>query len=438
MALQYKLPKQEPRDLPLSESSSTQTAKEFIRNECQIIVPFKLRVYIKGEARYLKPEQTLGEVFAMGGAVLNVNYTEAADKQRDRRKQAKATADLVRADVEREGLKNREHTTAETNRLISAFSPQFGPGEENATANQLRQRKAAAAERFDEMIKKAAEKEASIRKFSPSKLRGKLAAIGAATHGTKAVLVRRLLNAAAPAPQAAGAGSSTGANAGAGSEVASAAASAAGGAVEMGEAVQLARELHAGEPDEELPEQAEDTALGMAEPAPKRRKEASARAAAEVPLAPTHCADCSRDGGAPELEQTPSAESAAADNTPTGDCDLTSAAGSSEDEEEEEDLPPDDQVEGLLPGGEEDCLPAGAQAEAAYPDFTVAIPSYGRADGLHEKTYARLPFSPKRLASRDLEELNAYLEWDGMVPDKFGDNDAELQREMLDWYRGEI
>ena len=144
MALQYKLPKQEPRDLPLSESSSTQTAKEFIRNECQIIVPFKLRVYIKGEARYLKPEQTLGEVFAMGGAVLNVNYTEAADKQRDRRKQAKATADLVRADVEREGLKNREHTTAETNRLISAFSPQFGPGEENATANQLRQRKAAA------------------------------------------------------------------------------------------------------------------------------------------------------------------------------------------------------------------------------------------------------------------------------------------------------
>ena len=213
---------------------------------------------------------------------------------------------------------------------------------------------------------------------------------------------------------------------------------AAGGAVEMGEAVQLARELHAGEPDEELPEQAEDTALGMAEPAPKRRKEASARAAAEVPLAPTHCADCSRDGGAPELEQTPSAESAAADNTPTGDCDLTSAAGSSEDEEEEEDLPPDDQVEGLLPGGEEDCLPAGAQAEAAYPDFTVAIPSYGRADGLHEKTYARLPFSPKRLASRDLEELNAYLEWDGMVPDKFGDNDAELQREMLDWYRGEI
>ncbi len=220
MALQYKLPKQEPRDLPLSESSSTQTAKEFIRNECQIIVPFKLRVYIKGEARYLKPEQTLGEVFAMGGAVLNVNYTEAADKQRDRRKQAKATADLVRADVEREGLKNREHTTAETNRLISAFSPQFGPGEENATANQLRQRKAAAAERFDEMIKKAAEKEASIRKFSPSELRGKLAAIGAATHGTKAVLVRRLLNAAAPAPQAAGAGSSTGANAGAGSEVA--------------------------------------------------------------------------------------------------------------------------------------------------------------------------------------------------------------------------
>ncbi len=207
---------------------------------------------------------------------------------------------------------------------------------------------------------------------------------------------------------------------------------------QMGEAVQLARELHAGEPDEELPEQAEDTALGMAEPAPKRRKEASARAAAEVPLAPTHCADCSRDGGAPELEQTPSAESAAADNTPTGDCDLTSAAGSSEDEEEEEDLPPDDQVEGLLPGGEEDCLPAGAQAEAAYPDFTVAIPSYGRADGLHEKTYARLPFSPKRLASRDLEELNAYLEWDGMVPDKFGDNDAELQREMLDWYRGEI
>ncbi len=313
MALQYKLPKQEPRDLPLSESSSTQTAKEFIRNECQIIVPFKLRVYIKGEARYLKPEQTLGEVFAMGGAVLNVNYTEAADKQRDRRKQAKATADLVRADVEREGLKNREHTTAETNRLISAFSPQFGPGEENATANQLRQRKAAAAERFDEMIKKAAEKEASIRKFSPSKLRGKLAAIGAATHGTKAVLVRRLLNAAAPAPQAAGAGSSTGANAGAGSEVASAAAKAR--KEEPAAAAKLRRQATAA--PRKRGADADDTGVSVGTPSTRRRSVDKSMPGGEPPEGVT-AAHGARGSQLPESAAESAAESALARLPRTG------------------------------------------------------------------------------------------------------------------------
>ena len=57
MTLQYKLPKQEARNLPLSTESNIQAAKDFIRAESQISVPFKLRVHIRGQARYLKPER---------------------------------------------------------------------------------------------------------------------------------------------------------------------------------------------------------------------------------------------------------------------------------------------------------------------------------------------------------------------------------------------
>ena len=123
MALWYKLPTREDRKkLPLEPGASVQAAKDFIRNEGQITVPFKLRVFIKGnKARYLKPEQTLGEVAAMGGGAISVAYTETASRQRERRGRARATALLLRKNV-RDGRKQesaRRHLCGERPSVVS-------------------------------------------------------------------------------------------------------------------------------------------------------------------------------------------------------------------------------------------------------------------------------------------------------------------------------
>ena len=80
-----------------------------------------------------------------------------------------------------------------------------------------------------------------------------------------------------------------------------------------------------------------------------------------------------------------------------------------------------------------------AEGFAKDPGFEPFMgPLKRQVGGTFSPNFKRLPFSPKRLAKSDLEELNAYLEWDGLVPDTFGDSDVELLREMMDWYRGEI
>ena len=161
MALWYKLPTREDRKkLPLEPGASVQAAKDFIRNEGQITVPFKLRVFIKGnKARYLKPEQTLGEVAAMGGGAISVAYTETASRQRERRGRARATAVLLRKDVHDGGKRARAGTSAERDRVLSAFLAHFSACKPRAAAEQLRR-----------IL------EAALQKLSPTELRALLAA----------------------------------------------------------------------------------------------------------------------------------------------------------------------------------------------------------------------------------------------------------------------
>ena len=115
LQLRYKLPKQETRILPFDEpSTKIQVVKDYIRDEGQITAPFKLRVYINGVARYLKPELTLEEVAAMGGGVINVNYAETVSSHCERGEQAK------------------------TDRLLSAFLAQLSTCDTGAATEQLR------------------------------------------------------------------------------------------------------------------------------------------------------------------------------------------------------------------------------------------------------------------------------------------------------------
>ena len=191
--LHYKLPKQQPRRLPLALTSTIRAAKEFIQRENEITATFKLRVYVAGKARYLHPDQTLSDASQLGGT-LNVFYADAAQKQRERRLQASATAKLVKEDVEEEGRKGRKHVTEETNRLSALLVPHFGPDVENATVDQLRKRKAASAEEYDKKIAEAKEREAALRQMKPAELRAKLQEKGVDVSGPKKALVRRLCN----------------------------------------------------------------------------------------------------------------------------------------------------------------------------------------------------------------------------------------------------
>ena len=93
--LRYKLPKQEIRHLPFEPSTTIQVIKDYIQKEGQITTPFKLRVYVRGVARYLKPEWTLAEVDAMEGGVINVNYVETASNHKERLEQTKKDRPLT-------------------------------------------------------------------------------------------------------------------------------------------------------------------------------------------------------------------------------------------------------------------------------------------------------------------------------------------------------
>ena len=196
MTLQYKLPKQAPRELPLLPTCTVQAAKDFIQGEHEMTVPFKLRMYVAGNALYLKPDQTLADAAALGGTVLNVNFVETAQRQRKRRLQAQATAALVQTDVQNEGRRTREHTAEEADRLSALLVPHFGHDEHNATPDQLRKRKRAAMEHFDKKIQQGRDMVAALRKLSPADLRARLEQLGVESHGTKAALVRRMVNAA--------------------------------------------------------------------------------------------------------------------------------------------------------------------------------------------------------------------------------------------------
>ena len=91
-----------------------EAAKVFIKSEHQIALPFKLRIFIRGQQVFLKASQTLEEVVAMGAEVISVMYHDQAAMQSARRKLAKETAFLVRTDVRQDGDKTREQLRSST------------------------------------------------------------------------------------------------------------------------------------------------------------------------------------------------------------------------------------------------------------------------------------------------------------------------------------
>jgi hypothetical protein len=107
MTLSYRLPKQTPCAMPLDAACTVEAAKVFIKSEHQIALPFKLRIFIRGQQVFLKASQTLEEVVAMGAEVISVMYHDQAAMQSARRKLAKETAALVGTHVHTDGDKTR-------------------------------------------------------------------------------------------------------------------------------------------------------------------------------------------------------------------------------------------------------------------------------------------------------------------------------------------
>ena len=108
MTLSYKLPKQTPCAIPLDSACTVEEVKDYIMSERQIALPFKLRIFIRGQQVFLKASQTLEEVVAMGAEVISVMYYDQAAMKSARRKLAKETAALVRTDVREDGDKTRD------------------------------------------------------------------------------------------------------------------------------------------------------------------------------------------------------------------------------------------------------------------------------------------------------------------------------------------
>ena len=127
--------------------------------------------------------------------VTRINEHTAAQVDRAVEAVPRATATLLRTDLQEEGRQSRGHATNEANRVIAHLVPTFGPDVENATPEQLRKRKAAAVEGWDQKILEADGKVKALRKMTPAQLRAELSEMGEETHGTKAVMVRRLVNA---------------------------------------------------------------------------------------------------------------------------------------------------------------------------------------------------------------------------------------------------
>jgi hypothetical protein len=78
MTLSYKLPKQTPCAIPLDTARTVEEVKDYIKSERQIALPFKLRVFIRGQQVFLKASQTLEEVVAMGAEVISLMYYDQA------------------------------------------------------------------------------------------------------------------------------------------------------------------------------------------------------------------------------------------------------------------------------------------------------------------------------------------------------------------------
>ena len=97
-----------PYAIPLDSACTVEAVRDYIKTENQIRLPFNLRVHVKGATLFLKSSQTLEEVAAMGAEVIGVNYNDQAAMQSARRKLAKETAALVRADMREDGDKTRE------------------------------------------------------------------------------------------------------------------------------------------------------------------------------------------------------------------------------------------------------------------------------------------------------------------------------------------
>ena len=100
--------------MPLDAACTVEAAKVFIKSEHQIALPFKLRIFIRGQQVFLKASQTLEEVVAMGAEVISVMYHDQAAMQSARRQLAKDTAARVQKDVRQDGDKTREQVRSST------------------------------------------------------------------------------------------------------------------------------------------------------------------------------------------------------------------------------------------------------------------------------------------------------------------------------------
>lgn len=89
MVLFYKLPSQWPRLIPLDVTCTIDALTQYIKSEHRIDSPFKLRVYVGGKARYLRPGQRLEVVAAMGAEVVSIHYRDPPSQKSKRRKEHK-------------------------------------------------------------------------------------------------------------------------------------------------------------------------------------------------------------------------------------------------------------------------------------------------------------------------------------------------------------
>lgn len=89
MVLFYKLPQQWPKIIPLDVTCTIAALRQYIKAEHRIDAPFKLRIFVGGQQRYLKPTESLEDVAAMGAKVVSMNYREPPSSQRKRRRECK-------------------------------------------------------------------------------------------------------------------------------------------------------------------------------------------------------------------------------------------------------------------------------------------------------------------------------------------------------------